>query len=147
MNATANLLDANVWLGMAADFHPHHAAAKRRWAEFHAGGIVFNRIIQMGFLRLLTNPTVMGPQVRTNRQAWTDATNAFRLADAREVEEPAHLADHWEQWAAAQPAARDLWTDSYLAAFAACARLRLVTFDAGFKRFKGLDCLILETTK
>ena len=37
----------------------------------------------------------------------------------------------------------NLWTDAYLAAFAKCAELRLVTFDKGFTRFPGLDALIL----
>jgi predicted nucleic acid-binding protein len=36
------------------------------------------------------------------------------------------------------------WTDAYLAAFARCARLRLVTFDADFARFEGLDLLALD---
>jgi predicted nucleic acid-binding protein len=38
----------------------------------------------------------------------------------------------------------NLWTDAYLAAFAKCAGLRLVTFDQGFSRFKGLELLTLK---
>ena len=39
-----------------------------------------------------------------------------------------------------------LLTDAYLAAFAASAGLRSVTFDKDFDRFDGLDCLRLSTT-
>ena len=36
-------------------------------------------------------------------------------------------------------------TDAYLAAFAVCAGLRLVTFDKDFERFEGLRLLRLST--
>ncbi len=41
----------------------------------------------------------------------------------------------------------NVWTDAYLAAFAKCAGLRLVTFDHGFSRFKALDLLILHPAR
>ena len=34
-------------------------------------------------------------------------------------------------------------TDAYLAAFARCAGMQLVTFDTDFARFEGLDLLVL----
>ena len=37
-----------------------------------------------------------------------------------------------------------LWTDAYLAAFARSAGWRLVTFDADFSRFEGLNVLRLH---
>jgi predicted nucleic acid-binding protein len=36
-----------------------------------------------------------------------------------------------------------LWQDACLAAFAVEAKLRMVTFDGGFTKFKGLDCMVL----
>ena len=47
-------------------------------------------------------------------------------------------------WLARARSARDFWTDAYLAAFAKCAGLRLVSFDAGFSRYPGLAWLLLE---
>ncbi len=41
-------------------------------------------------------------------------------------------------------ARRDFWTDAYPAAFAKSAEMRIVTFDAGFSRFKDLDVLVLN---
>ena len=35
------------------------------------------------------------------------------------------------------------WTDAYLAAFARAGRCRLATFDRGFRRFDGLDLILL----
>jgi predicted nucleic acid-binding protein len=35
------------------------------------------------------------------------------------------------------------WTDAYLAAFAVVSNCRLVAFDGGFSRFKGLEFLHL----
>ena len=144
MSATISLLDANVWLALAADFHPHHSVAKDAWDDLCSGGIGFNRVSQMGFLRLLTNPVVMGPNARTNRQAWKETTEAFKLSGARDLSEPARLFEIWSGLASGQNVARDAWTDCYLAAFALGMDLRFVTFDRGFKRFKGLDVLILE---
>jgi uncharacterized protein len=143
LSTIGNLLDANVWLALAVDVHTHHAAATRHWPELHRGGIAFNRVTQTTLLRLLTNPKVMGSGALSNAQAWAEVGQAFDLADAKDTEEPANFAEKWIAFAKAQRPARDLWTDSYLAAFAFCAQLRLVTFDRGFKRFKNLETLIL----
>jgi len=61
------------------------------------------------------------------------------------VDEPAGLDARLKQFANGAKAARDFWTDAYLAAFARCAGLRLVSFDAGFKRYKDIEFLMLET--
>jgi predicted nucleic acid-binding protein len=39
----------------------------------------------------------------------------------------------------------NLWTDAYLASFASVACLKLVSFDRGFSKFRGLDFLLLES--
>ncbi|HVR36533.1 MAG TPA: PIN domain-containing protein [Methylomirabilota bacterium] len=36
-----------------------------------------------------------------------------------------------------------LWTDAYLAAFAIAHGTKLATFDQGFKRFAGVDLLLI----
>ena len=46
------------------------------------------------------------------------------------------------QWSEGGPG---FWLDAYLAAFARCAGLRLVSFDSGFTRHKELTFLILQT--
>jgi len=39
---------------------------------------------------------------------------------------------------------QNLWTDSYLAAFATAGGHAIVTFDDGFKRFSGIDAIVLQ---
>jgi predicted nucleic acid-binding protein len=51
------LPDVNVWIAIAAD--EHHATAGQ-WFDTVSVPVCFCRVTQMAFLRLLTNPKVMG---------------------------------------------------------------------------------------
>ena len=59
---------------------------------------------------------------------------------------PASCAAELERRLSANLPARQ-FTDACLAAFAESAKLRLVTFDKDFERFRGLDCLRLTAAK
>ncbi|MCP5550400.1 MAG: hypothetical protein H7A53_05870 [Akkermansiaceae bacterium] len=52
----------------------------------------------------------------------------------------------WLQLAEHDSPAPKLWMDAWLAAFAIRGRMRLVTFDEGFERYRseGLDLLVLK---
>ncbi len=56
------LPDVNVWIAIAADRHEHHATA-RQWFDSVSAPVCFCRVTQMAFLRLLTNPKVMGEDI------------------------------------------------------------------------------------
>jgi predicted nucleic acid-binding protein len=56
------LPDVNVRIAVAADRHEHHATA-RQWFDSVSVPVCFCRITQMAFLRLLTNPQVMGEDI------------------------------------------------------------------------------------
>ena len=80
----------------------------------------------------------------TNRQAWdaydallTDERVAFRAAEIPVTE------NLWRQYSSRGTASPKLWMDAYLAAFAAAGRMTLVTTDAAFRQFDGLDVLVL----
>jgi toxin-antitoxin system PIN domain toxin len=109
--------------------------------------VFFCRATQQAFLRLLTNPSVLGAYGNpplTNRQAWR-AYEAL-LADDRialQVEEPAGLDARWKPLAMRDTASPKLWMDAYLAAFAMAGRYRMITTDAAFEQFRGLDLEIL----
>jgi toxin-antitoxin system PIN domain toxin len=65
------LPDVNVWIALTSDRHIHHPSA-RTWLE--SGDdlqLVFCRVTEMGFLRLLTNPHVMGDDVLDAEAAWS----------------------------------------------------------------------------
>ena len=49
----------------------------------------------------------------------------------------------WKQLAARGTASPKLWMDAYIAVFALAGRYSMVTTDAAFRQFRGLDLLIL----
>lgn len=143
------LCDSNVWLALALSRHAHHAVAMD-WFEGMetASSVVFCRSTQQTFLRLLTNAAVLAPYGNpplTNRQAW-EAYEAL-LTDDRvtfRVEEPRGVEAHWKRYAQRGTSSPKLWMDAYLAAFALACGYRMVTTDAAFKQFEGLDLDLLE---
>ena len=141
--SSADLLDANVWLALAAEAHSHHEPAKGYWERQAAPVAAFCRITQMSFLRLLTNKTVMGAHVLSPSAAWRKSAEFLALPEVQLLSEPHGLDERWKAFSETERFSANLWTDAYLAAFAKCARLRLVTFDKGFSRFEDLNCLIL----
>ena len=143
MANSADLLDANVWLALAAEAHSHHESAKAYWEGNAAPVAAFCRITQMAFLRLLTNKTVMRTHVLSPSAAWRKSAEFLALPEVQLFSEPHGLEETWEDFSKIGRLSPNLWTDAYLAAFAKCAGLRLVTFDKGFSRFKSLDCLML----
>jgi toxin-antitoxin system PIN domain toxin len=142
------LCDSNVWLALTLFDHAHHNAA-RGWFESvtQPGAVLFCRATQQAFLRLLTTAAVLAPYgipPLTNQQAW----NAYEglLADDRivfQAREPAGLESRWQQLAVRETASPKLWMDAYLAAFALAGGYRMVTADAAFTQFAGLDLVLL----
>jgi toxin-antitoxin system PIN domain toxin len=129
--------DLNVWLALSVGGHGHSVAA---WSWMNLlprqSRIIFCRYTQIGLLRLLTNPAVMGEQTLTLRKAWgiydrwlSDPRVDFypepRDVDAefRRVSEP--FGD--------KPASK--WIgDGWLLASANGLQSTLVTFDKGLFR-------------
>jgi uncharacterized protein len=64
--------DINVWLALTYDRHIHHSTAGE-WFEALAptARLFFCRLTQLGLLRLLSAPAVMGPdQAKSQPDAW-----------------------------------------------------------------------------
>ena len=133
-----SLVDANVWLALAVGTHLHHAPA-RTWFDGQSDGrCAFCRITQVALLRHLTNSKVMGPtDVQSQGQAWQTCENIE--ADPRVVylDEPLGLTPVFKLLTHSSYRAHKQWTDAYLAAFAECLSLEVVTFDTGFKASPG----------
>jgi hypothetical protein len=64
-----HLLDINVRLAMAFRRHVSHVAAAA-WFQAAPGQCLFCRLTQMGFLRLASNPSAMGPAAVSMADAW-----------------------------------------------------------------------------
>jgi toxin-antitoxin system PIN domain toxin len=63
--------DLNVWLALSDRHHAHHGEAWN-WLRSlpDSSQVLFCRFTQLGLLRLLTNPAVMGAETLTSREAW-----------------------------------------------------------------------------
>jgi len=135
--------DVNIWVAIAAHGHSHHRLAKA-WFDSIDEEIVLSRITQMGFLRLLTNPKVMGDEVLPAEHAWRLLDRL--LSDDRIVfaAEPPGLQAAWRLLTAKHQSGPNFWTDTYLAAFASAASLNLVTLDRDFRKYPGLRLTLLE---
>jgi uncharacterized protein len=140
---STDLLDANVWLALTAEAHVHHQSAKAYWEKDAAPVAAFCRVTQMAFLRLLTNKTVMGAHVLSPLSAWKKFGEFVALPEVMLLSEPHGVDEAWGEFSNVGRTSPNLWTDSYLAAFARCSGIRFVSFDRGFLKFKGLDCLVL----
>ena len=148
----ADLLDVNVWLALAHVHHPHHAAARQYWAA-NIVPMAFCRTSMQGFLRLVTQPAVMGSAVHTPAEAWS--IYAAHLATGRSLllPEPDGVDVVWQRLSSTKGFHIRDWKDAYLASFARCADCRLVSFDAGLAQHQkttknqdaGLDFLHLRS--
>jgi uncharacterized protein len=143
---TSYFPNINVWLALAYEGHEHHRAARVWFAGLHEEAAYFCRVTQLGFLRLLTHPSVMRDEVRSPAQAWeaydallTDQHVSFREeADAGEVDYVLRRLTSPKRLSAKQ------WPDAYLAAFAQSAGLTLITFDRGLRNFSGNSSVLLS---
>ena len=143
---TFSLPDVNVWLALTAEGHVHHLRAKAWFDSQPDASVAFCRVTQMGLLRLLTNPAVMGRRPRSIPQAW-DAYS--RLRDDRRIVfsvEEVGIEVAWRQLMATPDIGPSSWTDAYLAAFAVTKSYSVVTFDAGFARWTSLNVVLLSAT-
>lgn len=139
------LADVSWLLPLCHGGHEHHKPALA-WLESLPveGRITICRAAQLGLLRLLNNPAVMGSDALDGDQLWR--LNDQLLGDSRfsfESEPPAleHGLRRLTQDVRHSP---KLWQDAYLAAFAVAAGLQLVTFDKGFRKFPALHCVVLD---
>jgi uncharacterized protein len=136
------LPDVNVWLSLCSDRHEHHKAAVE-WLAGVREPMYFCRVTQMALLRLLTNPNVMGTDILTP----ADAIGVYRELRADErvryADEPAD-AERLSLSMMTSPVAKgSVWIDAWLAAFALSHRSRLVSFDAGMRRWPTLQPEVL----
>lgn len=142
------LVDANVWLALTLSDHGHHHRVGA-WLDGidEPDSVHFCRATQQALLRLLTNPAVLAPygnRPLTNAEAWA-VYEAF-IADPRiciTAAEPAGADNLWRRFAVRDTASPKLWMDAYLAAFALAGGYRMITSDAGFGQFSGLDLQLL----
>lgn len=142
------LADSNVWLALVLSAHEHHLQVSTWLSRLTAEEeVAFCRMTELALLRLLTTRAVLSPYGNpplTNVQA-LELYDGL-LADARVTfaQEPSGLETHWKGLAHVPSSSPKLWMDAYLAAFAIAGGHQLVTIDAAFTQFQGLDLVLLQ---
>jgi hypothetical protein len=137
------LVDVNVWVALASDRHVHYEAAHRWFGNTDAESAAFCRLTQLGFLRLITNPRVMGDDVLTQREAWRVYDRLCEDIRVTFVSEPPDVEVTLRELTQSAQSGATVWTDAYLAAVARARGLTVVSFDRGFRRLCGAGALIL----
>ena len=142
-----HLCDSNIFIALTVKSHPGHEAA-RGWLQTLLAGdtLGFCRMSEMSFLRLLTQRIAEGYLPVKNQDAVEKLHEWKRLPFVEVCAEPEAMEFDWLRMAAAGQPAPKRWMEAYLAAFAICAGMRLVTLDRDFEKYKrdGLDLLILR---
>jgi toxin-antitoxin system PIN domain toxin len=136
------LPDINVWIALAVYRHPHHRASKT-WYDGSTDTCCFCRLTQQGFLRLASSPAALKNQAVSLQKAWLLYDRI--LSDPRIVfaAEPDGIEDEWRAFTQRRTFSPKVWNDAYLAAFAKCGDLEVVTFDKGLAQFTGIKCTVL----
>ena len=138
--------DINVWVALTYRRHQHHAVAAGWFDRIKNDTAGFCRLTQIGFLRLLTHPQVMGDEVRTQAQAWKaydELTSDPRIIFHAELELDRVDAE-FKAMSTSDRSSPQQWPDAYLAAFAHAEGLVLVTFDRALSKLAGHDTMLLK---
>lgn len=138
-----DLLDVNVWLALVDENHEHHAEAADYWQFQSNAQMAFCRVTSLGFLRLATHPKVLS-RALTLDEAWAVYQRCREQSGVVFLEDSPEVDAAFKDFCGKTDWAHHLWTDAYLAALSLFRGSRLVSFDADFKRFKGLDFLQLS---
>jgi toxin-antitoxin system PIN domain toxin len=126
------LPDVNIWIALTSNRHVHQQIATEWLQGIGQDTIAFCRVSELGFLRLLTNPHVMGKDVLSPAQAWR-VYDEWRTDDRVVfLPERAGFSEQWRQLGNQILGGANAWTDAYLAAFAAHANATIVTLDRTF---------------
>ena len=140
-----DLPDNNILINAIRPDAKHHRIAKD-WLEdsLNSGrSIRLFPTVEVGFLRVVTNPRVF-PSPTPFAEAW-DFLRVLCSSPGVEVSAwtpEARL--RWGSLCAELGLVGNDCNDAILAALAMEKGLRLVTFDKGFKRFPGLDLLLVD---
>ena len=137
------LPDVNVWVALASERHIHSRIAAAWLESIGDQQAAFCRITQRGFLRLMTNSQVMGPDVLTPAEAWKAYRRLSLDSRIGFLAEPTAVEAAWQELTSTRQSASNVWTDAYLQAFARLSGARAVSFDRGFSKFDEPEPVIL----
>ena len=145
MSSNTDLPDLNVWLALAAPNHFHHQQALNYWEQQAAEQVHFCTVTALGLVRLVSQPKLMGPAVKTTPEA-SALLQALCKQPGVSLAIPANYGwDVFHQLMREGDLSARLCTDTYLAAIAISNGWHLVSFDHDFERFGALQRLTLRS--
>lgn len=139
------IADANVVFALLVSSHPHHEIARNWWDGQADRSVGLHLLVRMAVLRLLSNRVAMNgaPASPVDAlKAWRSLADDPRCFDAVP---PAAQDALFKALVAQREPSPNLWTDAWLAALALSLDCEMVTFDRGFRSFKGLRLRLPET--
>jgi toxin-antitoxin system PIN domain toxin len=142
--ASIDLLDVNVWVALSAPEHPHHKRATRFWRDEASPRIAFNAHTLLGLLRVCCNAKLFGDAPLSPSDAWAVCLSWQADQAVIFLPESRRCWVEFNRLVAAGIVGKTGTSDAYLAAFAASAGTRLVSFDADFARYPAFPWLHLK---
>lgn len=128
------LADINFWVALILDAHSGHAKANTFFEALSGDQLWFCRFTQIGFLRMITNRSVMGPQALTQQKAWHLYDRLREDERVQYLAEPLALESRFRRLSQERLPSHKAWSDAYIAAVAGEAGMALATFDGDFRR-------------
>lgn len=141
--AVTDLPDVNTWVALSYSNHLHHRRAKDYWDRTRADEIAFCGVALAGMLRILTQPAPMNDNPFSPAEAIQKFRDWMGLSEVRFIGDSHQVLTSVSEWAGRPFFTPTLWTDAWIAAVALENGCRVVSFDAGFAKFPGLDFLRL----
>lgn len=124
------LVDVNVLVALSLDTHPYVKPVKEWYEREDRPCLQVCRIVQLGFLRVLTTEAAAGAGTLTNKAALDLCSKLLKQGLIKNQSEPRSIDSYFAERASFNRPSPKRWSDAYLSAFAAAADLRLVTCDA-----------------
>jgi toxin-antitoxin system PIN domain toxin len=141
---TKHLVDINVLLPLVVPSHSHHRIALAWFDGLAAGQAGLCRSAQLGMIRLLANRSLMGKYAIPAHEGWLLVERLLRDERMEFVGEPTAVESILPDLLKQKIPNGNVVGDAYLAAFAIASARRMVTLDAGFRNFPGLDLELLQ---
>ena len=139
------LADVNVIFSLVNERHVHHKRVSG-WFDSQGSGfrLCICRLVQMAFIRLLSNKAAMDGDPLSLAAAWKVYADLIKDPSIMFIHEPKGFQPTWIGLCSPYGASPKVLSDAYLAAISITTSLPLVSLDKDFGKFPELSLIIVE---